>query len=1131
MPTSPAMRISPGRELRAENHKRGRSLESRILYQENEDDLALFNEVQNKERENFLLQSTDNFDDIFPTKLSCFSDYKLGSSIPARGESRDLLNEEGDKSDYDWLITPPETPLFASLDDEAAPGTLAPRGRPRSQPVSISRSPTMEKGYRSGRGSASPHRLSPSPGSSNSTSQSRSRPFSATHSSPPPTLRHPSPSRRLSTPPSKPIPVPRSSTPTPKRTTTGSAGTTAPSRVRGTSPVKTSRGNSASPKIRAWQSDIPGFSSEAPPNLRTSLGDRPASYVRGSSPASRNSSRYGRKSMSPTASRCVSSSHSHEGDPFSSHRKGSVASSGDDDVDSLQLTSVSSSDLSASRSTAPYPSNSNMSFSKKPVKILSSSAPKRSFDLVRQMDRKAPQNMFRPLLSSVPSSAFYVGKASASHHSLTSRNSSVTNSSNANFGQTTIGAHDTVGSEQNHEDANSGCVEGHYPDGHDEVFVMQQADALSENVEDRIVEDMFGGQAGEMDGLSVVGSPLGIAESCNKLDAATGGDRAVIVLDKKHDSTDIDDTPDTVICFKCGVVFHSADLVTEGNLRLCLDCKSLEINSNITSTLNIVMFGEKNTGDSVQILDHRSLEVLEPPGSIPESLVTCRGETGRIHLDKVASESQHSYSDSSQNLSVAVIEEEDLTFATPQVIKELMDGDTGYQQLQHAAVSSNSEADVSEGAGISLLLKRSSSIKGRIVQSRSFTASYTSYDDLSYARDSINSIRSSIEHSSASASSSVDLGSSRPTDIWNHGQSSGQKSDMEYNRCEMLLKHKRSVSSLSGASSHAFLVPSITPSCHEDSLEVIAADINKEVRGDTDPCGQSLASEWTEAESTCTDIESNTILKTVAEQSSHLMNAHAGDTPVLSVLISEEPASHENGHDFINNSGNSMHAESSSAHSQTSIQEEDATPSSCADRVDVAGVPNVSSLDAISEMEIENADVISADSYSDVDSANSKSGMTELQHNDAVAATVEEYDILHPAHAVHEESSILVEDMGATKARSLTLEEATDAILFCRSIAHNLAYKAADIAIDENLQVEVLRPTVTFVSKSNSQIRDMRPRNVGKRSSKSQKAQQKRLEMETKAPPCSETKQKSSPHIIGAPNNGESMKPPKLESA
>lgn len=69
MPPSPVMRVSPGRELKAENHKRGRSLESGVLYREKEGDLdldlALFNEVQNKERESFLLQSNDNFDDIF----------------------------------------------------------------------------------------------------------------------------------------------------------------------------------------------------------------------------------------------------------------------------------------------------------------------------------------------------------------------------------------------------------------------------------------------------------------------------------------------------------------------------------------------------------------------------------------------------------------------------------------------------------------------------------------------------------------------------------------------------------------------------------------------------------------------------------------------------------------------------------------------------------------------------------------------------------------------------------------------------------------------------------------------------------------------------------------------------------
>lgn len=63
MPPSPVMRVSPGRELKVENHKRGRSLES--LYREKEDDLALFSEVRNKERDGFLLQSNDNFDDIF----------------------------------------------------------------------------------------------------------------------------------------------------------------------------------------------------------------------------------------------------------------------------------------------------------------------------------------------------------------------------------------------------------------------------------------------------------------------------------------------------------------------------------------------------------------------------------------------------------------------------------------------------------------------------------------------------------------------------------------------------------------------------------------------------------------------------------------------------------------------------------------------------------------------------------------------------------------------------------------------------------------------------------------------------------------------------------------------------------
>ena len=249
----------------------------------------------------------------------------------------------------------------------------------------------MEKSYRSSRGSASPNRLSPSPRSGSSTFQSRGRPSSARQSSPSPSLRHATPSRRPSTPPTKPsTPVPRSSTPTPRRMSTGS-GSVASSGIRGNSPVKTSRGNSASPKIRAWQTNIPGFSSDAPPNLRTSLADRPATYVRGSSPAARNgrdpSSKFRRQSMSPTAPRSVSSSHSHERDPFSSQSKGSIASSGDDDVDSIQSMHVGSLDRSTARRVATFSNNRAPAVSKKSTKLASpSSAPKRSFDsALRQM--------------------------------------------------------------------------------------------------------------------------------------------------------------------------------------------------------------------------------------------------------------------------------------------------------------------------------------------------------------------------------------------------------------------------------------------------------------------------------------------------------------------------------------------------------------------------------------------------------------------------------------------------------------------------------------------------------------------------------------------------------------------------
>lgn len=63
MPPSPALRFSQARQLRTHNHRRGRSLEGGLQLKERDDDLALFNNMQARKRENFLLQSMDDLDE------------------------------------------------------------------------------------------------------------------------------------------------------------------------------------------------------------------------------------------------------------------------------------------------------------------------------------------------------------------------------------------------------------------------------------------------------------------------------------------------------------------------------------------------------------------------------------------------------------------------------------------------------------------------------------------------------------------------------------------------------------------------------------------------------------------------------------------------------------------------------------------------------------------------------------------------------------------------------------------------------------------------------------------------------------------------------------------------------------
>ncbi|XP_043704634.1 mucin-12-like [Telopea speciosissima] len=1166
MPPSPALRCSPGREVRSENHRRGRSLESALPLREKDDDLALFNEMQNRERDNFLLDKSDDLDDSLSTKLKCFSDIKLGISIPVRGESSELLNADSEKNDYDWLLTPPETPLFPSLDDETPSASLASRGRPQTQPISIPRSSAMEKSYRTSRSSASPHRLSPSPRSGSNTFQSRGRPSSAPHTSPSPIQRPASPSQRPSTPPTKPsTPTHRSPTPTTRRVSTGSSGIVASSR-RGTSPIKTSRGNSASPKIRAWQSTIPGFSSDAPPNLRTSLADRPASYVRGSSPASRNgkdtSSNFRRQSMSPTASRSGSSSFGNDRDRFSSRSKGSVASSGDDDVDSLQSLPVSISDHSAVRRAGAFPNSRTPSFSRKPSKTpSSSSAPKRSFDTVlRQMDnRKSPQNMFRPLLSSVPSTTFYVGKTSSTHRPTVSMNSSVTTSSNASSELGASVALDTEVSDHDQDDMGGDWGKAPHPDAQDEIFVFDKVDEMNGDVNNEVND---GKNTGYADIDRTTTTEVGESEKFSGLMSATVVESAASEnVNVENDFEELDGHGRITYCSICGSKFHVIEPM-EGNEGLCPDC-SVKSGSLTPAAWEHPVVHSHNTSVNTEVAlrENKSFSALEHEAEVAEVQgITSRNETVLVQHDENVKqdhscniEEAQSYLHGSSSAQI-MLDGGEQHFVQP-TVGSIQSNYVDVDQQFHPSL----KVDVSEGAGISLLLKRSSSSKWPVVQGRTFAATNINCDDPSYARDSINSMRSSGGLGSASASSSVDWSSSRQTDVRVQRQLSGKKLDLDNFRHDSSTKLQRTGSSSSGISNPAYQALLLTKGTSEEKFDASVGSMDHETVEETrllsDEQDTYLSNEKScESDSSFVRAAVNEADKldfsescrvvdaSGLELSSHTNCIQLEDASVAAVSNDEDCVSSSIAEEFPNCTGGTSDIEISTTTPEPLSIEDNATLNSdCA--IEIVEAPAYNSSAMISG-ELENG----GDSIpgSHVESVISPNSAVDESLEPAVPATSEkdldipssESDILNHANGIPEESTVTMEGQGGQQARSLTLEEATDTILFCSSIIHNLAYQAATIGMEKESSVhpelEGCRPTVTLLGKPSSERKEPRGRSGNKRTLKSQKARQRRVEADVKTP-STKTEidvktDESLVHDTEAPHKVDSSRPLKLES-
>ncbi|CAO2198908.1 unnamed protein product [Urochloa humidicola] len=535
----------------ADGETRGRTLGAVI--KEKDEELALFLEMRRREKERgaaaaaadqLLLSGGAGAGDGMlqldpqPPAEPKPAAYKVagGGFRRAPGGADDFLNADaGDKNDYDWLLTPPGTPLFPSLDVESKRSPVSQVGTPKTRPTSLksrlsnhpdpptrtslplrsassnslnsaatTRRPSSSGGLTSNSSrpstpSGRPALTANSRGSRPSTPTSRATVPAKTGASAPrsstPTSRSTLPSARSTTPSSRAAgpasrnpapsgrtsaPASRSSTPTSRSSIPATRSTTPSSRPsipaqskptsrastptrrpsapsvqngnlaapvrlssitkpgstmpKGSSPAKTtaqtpSRGSSPTVKSRPWKpSEMPGFSLDAPPNLRTSLPERPTSATRGrpGAPSSRSSSvesgpaaRPRRQSCSPSRGRTLSGSVP-SGSSMPAVRRSHL--NGGDSVNPVQMGNKMVERVVHMRRLVP-PKHDDQRSSLNSISGKSSNSPdssgfgrtlsKKSLDMaLRHMDiRRSIPNNLRPLMTSIPASSVHSARS------------------------------------------------------------------------------------------------------------------------------------------------------------------------------------------------------------------------------------------------------------------------------------------------------------------------------------------------------------------------------------------------------------------------------------------------------------------------------------------------------------------------------------------------------------------------------------------------------------------------------------------------------------------------------------------------------------------------------------------------
>ena len=321
------------------------------------------------------------------------------------------------------------------------------------------------------------------------------------------------------------------------------------------------------------------------------------------------------------------------------------------------------------------------------------------------------------------------------------------------------------------------------------------------------------------------------------------------------------------------------------------------------------------------------------------------------------------------------------------VVQGLPNNDTGRQMLHHSTDYPNLKFNVSEGAGISVLLKRTSNSMGPVVRGRNFSAASIPYDDLSYAKDSASSMRSSIGHGSFSTSSSVDFGSRQMDSRVQRQLSSGRKTDMEHYRNEKNTKHQNAGLSFSGIANLSRQASSLSTNTHEDNSQVSTSNM-KYVVSETLLTSQEhlLASERTEANVSDTPVRTSVVEEDDYEQKGTTITVDSSTSelliPAVGIGLEENLVeSHRNYEDC----GCDVELPKD-ASSVAELEELETTPgSSCKEENVILNVDKMdteisthSSMVTVSEIETENCNHISPGSLSDNVSLASKSTSEEL---------------------------------------------------------------------------------------------------------------------------------------------------------